>query len=168
MHLEGGCLCGSVRYRINGDPSTKETPCLCHCRTCQLSSGAPLVAWATFARVHPRSCTWAAPGNDVAAFEANPTAAAHEQDSFELTTGKPQEYFSTPQGMRQFCGLCGTQLTFQTVSREVLHITLVSLDTSDVLQPEDHFWTASKRAYMRTDDLPSCSEIPDFRYREDQ
>ena len=87
-----------------------------------------------------------------------------EQDSFELTKGKPQEYYSTPQGMRQFCGLCGTQLTFQTVSNPLIDITLASLDTPDVLQPEDHLWTASKRAYIRTDDLPSCSgSRPDRR-----
>jgi hypothetical protein len=39
---EGGCLCGSVRYRINGTPRSSS---VCFCRSCRLASGAPSVAW---------------------------------------------------------------------------------------------------------------------------
>ena len=34
---EGGCLCGSVRYQVTGDP---EVASVCHCRYCQLRSGS--------------------------------------------------------------------------------------------------------------------------------
>lgn len=40
--LDGGCLCGAVRYHLNGDI---EESAYCHCRTCQRQSGAPVVAW---------------------------------------------------------------------------------------------------------------------------
>lgn len=40
--LEGGCLCGAVRYRLDGEI---EESAYCHCRTCQRQSGAPVVAW---------------------------------------------------------------------------------------------------------------------------
>lgn len=44
--IEGGCLCGAIRYRI-------EAPALsggiCHCATCRRAAGAPSVAWASFA-----------------------------------------------------------------------------------------------------------------------
>jgi hypothetical protein len=40
--LEGGCLCGFVRYRAEG-PASNETAC--HCSLCRRSSGAPFVAW---------------------------------------------------------------------------------------------------------------------------
>ena len=43
--VEGGCLCGAVRYRVSG-PSLARA--LCHCRTCRLASGAPSVAWVVF------------------------------------------------------------------------------------------------------------------------
>jgi hypothetical protein len=43
--LEGGCLCGSTRFRVSG-PATN--PSYCHCRSCRLAAGAPCVAWATF------------------------------------------------------------------------------------------------------------------------
>jgi len=47
MHhaVEGGCLCGAIRYRAEG-PATH--PTLCHCASCRRAAGAPLVAWLTF------------------------------------------------------------------------------------------------------------------------
>lgn len=43
--LEGGCLCGAVRYRVTKAPLDSG---YCHCRMCQKSSGAPLQASAEF------------------------------------------------------------------------------------------------------------------------
>lgn len=42
--LEGGCLCGAIRYRLESVPLSVS---YCHCRTCQKVSGAPAVAWAS-------------------------------------------------------------------------------------------------------------------------
>jgi hypothetical protein len=57
--LEGGCLCGAIRYRASGTASGITH---CHCRTCRRASGAPFVTWAgfdldkfTFTRGHPSS-----------------------------------------------------------------------------------------------------------------
>lgn len=46
MEHEGGCHCGAVRYRVNGEP---QHVALCHCSDCRKSAGAPMVAWAAFA-----------------------------------------------------------------------------------------------------------------------
>ena len=43
--IEGGCLCGAVRYRASGNAYGITH---CHCRTCRRASGAPLVTWAGF------------------------------------------------------------------------------------------------------------------------
>ena len=42
---EGGCFCGAVRYRVEGEPREAG---YCHCRMCQRSVGAPAVAWGTW------------------------------------------------------------------------------------------------------------------------
>jgi hypothetical protein len=44
---EGGCLCGSVRYRVSGGPVAAT---LCHCRSCRRASGGTNVAWVVFDR----------------------------------------------------------------------------------------------------------------------
>lgn len=43
--VEGGCLCGGVRYRLEGPPLEAD---YCHCRMCQRGAGAPVVAWGTW------------------------------------------------------------------------------------------------------------------------
>lgn len=45
MSTEGGCLCGTVRYRVSGDPVAAT---LCHCADCRRASGGTNVAWAVF------------------------------------------------------------------------------------------------------------------------
>jgi hypothetical protein len=44
-HHDGGCLCGSVRFRVTAASLDSG---YCHCRMCQRNSGAPVVAWVTF------------------------------------------------------------------------------------------------------------------------
>jgi hypothetical protein len=37
MNVEGGCLCGAVRYTFSGEPFRQF---VCHCRDCQRSGGS--------------------------------------------------------------------------------------------------------------------------------
>lgn len=43
--IEGGCLCGNVRYVSDGAPKGSM---ICHCRSCRKAAGSPAVAWVTF------------------------------------------------------------------------------------------------------------------------
>ena len=43
--LQGGCHCGAVRYRVEGEPVYHA---ICHCTDCRRATGAPLVSWALF------------------------------------------------------------------------------------------------------------------------
>ena len=42
---EGGCLCGTVRFRAKGSP---KWVIWCHCQSCRKHSGAPVAAFAAF------------------------------------------------------------------------------------------------------------------------
>jgi len=40
--IEGGCLCGGVRYRLHNRPKPGSD---CHCEDCRRASAAPYVTW---------------------------------------------------------------------------------------------------------------------------
>lgn len=46
-NMQGGCLCGAVRYEATGRPHNVTH---CHCADCRRSSGAAFVRWASFRR----------------------------------------------------------------------------------------------------------------------
>jgi hypothetical protein len=122
-NLEGGCLCGAVRYRLSGKPIDAG---YCHCRLCQRSSGAPVMAWATFAVT---DCSY--------------------------TQGTPAVYRSSASGLREFCPVCGTQLVFRRPGEKTVDVTMASLDDATAIAPEYHIWTASRIAWFDTqDELP--------------
>lgn len=45
MEAQGRCHCGTISYRVAGDPIYHA---LCHCSDCRRATGAPAVSWALF------------------------------------------------------------------------------------------------------------------------
>ncbi len=45
MALQGGCLCGAIRYHVNGMPFEADH---CHCNQCRKSVGAVVMSWMDF------------------------------------------------------------------------------------------------------------------------
>lgn len=45
MTYSGQCMCGAVRYQLQGEP---KHVAVCHCNDCRRSAGAPMVSWAMF------------------------------------------------------------------------------------------------------------------------
>lgn len=43
--VEGGCLCGQVRFRATGTPDASS---VCHCDICQFMTGAAVTGWAVY------------------------------------------------------------------------------------------------------------------------
>lgn len=131
MELTGGCQCGAVRYRVNGVPQHN---CLCHCRDCRKSAGAPMVGWAAFAE--------------------------HE---FAVELGEAATYNSSGASMRSFCPKCGTGLFFRNVEflPGIVDIQTATLDDPDALPPEAHIQVAERISWMETEyALPAFKRFP--------
>ncbi len=131
--LTGGCLCGGIRYRIEHAPIDAA---YCHCRQCQRSSGAPVLAWLTVAGQH-----------------------------FGYTQGTPAIYRSAEHGQREFCPDCGTQLVFRRlVNPQTADVTLASLDDPSKVPPQYHIWMQSNISWFATGDaLPPYQDAgPDI------
>ena len=120
----GGCFCGAVRYRVEGEPIDAG---YCHCRMCQRTTGAPVVAWGS----------WDAAG-------------------FGWLTAEPKILPSSAQGQRRFCGACGTHILFWTAEEpEIVDVNLVTLDHPEQVAPQYHIWTDSRIPWFDTaDTLP--------------
>jgi hypothetical protein len=124
--LEGGCLCGAVRYRADAEPWGAG---YCHCSMCRKSSGAPVIAAASVPRA--------------ALAIADPSAAL-------------RRYRSSPAVTRLFCGTCGGQLFFDVSDEpESIDLWLGSLDEPDKLAPTFHIYEADRVNWLHiADDLP--------------
>jgi hypothetical protein len=124
--MTGGCACGAVRYALNSSPFDAGW---CHCRICQLVSGAPAMVFASVPR-----------------------------GDFEFTEGanKVKRFESTCFGHRLYCGECGTPLVMRVDHQpETVDFTVATLDQPDALTPGFHIFYASRIAWFETaDDLP--------------
>jgi hypothetical protein len=128
--LEGGCLCGGVRFRIHG----KLGPAgFCHCKQCQRASGS---AFAVNAPVRTRY------------FELHVGA--------DLV----REYESSPNKFRAFCSRCGSPVySRRDEEPEIRRIRLGTLDSDPERRPLAHVHTSSKAPWYEIhDDLPRYPE----------
>ena len=128
LPLFGGCACGNIRYRVSVTPLDTG---YCHCRLCQRTSGAPVLAWA---RV--------------------PIA------EFRYLSGEPSIYRSSAWGERRFCPSCGTQVEFRLADKpEYVELNFVTLDEPDVIEPKMHIWCSSRLPWLELgDSLPRYDE----------
>ena len=122
--LAGGCFCGAVRFEIEGP---EQFACFCHCHSCQHAAGAPVVAWATYAR-----------------------------ETFRVTRGEMHTYSSSPGVTRGICAACGTSISYEHVDRPgEIDLTLNSLDEPSAPVLKAHIWTEDKAPWLAIgDDLP--------------
>ena len=122
--LSGGCFCGAVRYAVDG-PET--FACYCHCHSCQHAAGAPVVAWATYAR-----------------------------DAFRIVSGELHAYRSSPGVTRGICSHCGTSISYEHSDRPgEIDLTVNSLDNPSTPVLKAHIWTEDKPDwFVIGDDLP--------------
>jgi hypothetical protein len=128
--IEGGCLCGGVRFRISG----KLGPAgFCHCKQCQRASGS---AFAANAPVRARYFALAA--------------------GEELVS----EYESSPGKYRAFCRRCGSPVYSRRDSEpELRRVRLGTLDGDPGRRPLAHVWVSAKAPWYEIHDaLPRYPE----------
>ena len=118
MNLEGGCLCGAVRYTFSGEPFRQF---VCHCRDCQRSGGSAF------------HIGLAVPRDDF-------RISHGELQTYESTSDSGREI------KRRFCGRCGSGLINEpAVWPDHVVIRVGTLDDPNVVVPKQEFY-ASKRA----------------------
>lgn len=124
MNNDGGCLCGVLRFTASAAPFDAG---YCHCGLCRRSTGAPVLAWVSYAA-----------------------------DAFRYISGEPTRYASSDHGYREFCGRCGTQIAYRDrddASR--VEVNVGSLDDGSWVVPRYHIWYGSRLGWFDTaDDLP--------------
>ena len=124
--LTGQCLCGSVRYRLESAPFDCGW---CHCRTCQRSSGAPAMAFASV-----RHGDWVVTEGAAAIRRTRSSSFAE----------------------RLSCGRCGTPLGIDyAIQPETFDLTVATLNEPGEVRPAFHIFWASRVAWFDPgDDLP--------------
>jgi hypothetical protein len=119
--LEGGCACGAIRYRLASQPGDAG---YCHCRICQLTGGAPVMAFATVPR-----------------------------GGLVVLRGDPAARRSSPFGQRWFCRDCGTPLAIMVTHQpETIDFAIATLDDPEAVPPGFHIWTRSRIGWFETAD----------------
>jgi hypothetical protein len=119
--LDGGCACGVVRFQLTSLPFDAG---YCHCRICQLTSGAPVMAFATVPRA-----------------------------DLTIIAGSPARRASSDFGERWFCRDCGTPIAILVTHQpDTIDFAIATLDDPDAVAPGFHIWTQSRITWFDTTD----------------
>lgn len=131
MNAEGGCHCGAVRYRIEGEPAHVA---LCHCTDCQASSGAPAVNW-------------------LAVKKDQFTQLAGDVSTYVGKTGSQRQFCPT-------CGT-GLFFRNEAVLPGIVDVQAATLDDAASFAPQVQIQCAERLGWMTSvDDLPQFDRFP--------
>lgn len=133
MILEGGCYCGAVRYRAEGEPMMKGQ---CHCRECQfITGGSPNVFLAM----------------PIAGFrytKGTPKTFARKDLDRPVT--------------REFCPECGTHMATRPQGFPAVIIKVGTLDDPKVYgNPTIAIYTIDKQSFHHIPEgIPAFERLP--------
>lgn len=117
--ITGGCLCGSVRYRVNfpKDHDFIENSAICQCTQCRKQTGSLFMA--AF-RVPLTSVTW-----------LPATSTTTEKDTERTGSDVPpgiKTFAASLSARRAFCGNCGSFLFWRSLAGDGVSFTVGSVD----------------------------------------
>ena len=80
--------------------------------------------------------------------------------AFAWLRGRPSGFASSPQVTREFCGRCGTPLTWRhDDDPHSLDVTTCSLDQPEAFPPTHHSWVHDSLGWLRFGDgLPAFAQ----------
>ena len=134
MAIEGGCYCGAVRFKIEGDALFKGQ---CHCRECQyISGGQPNIVM----------------GMPEAGFTYTKEAPAKFQRS---DLDNPVT--------REFCGTCGTHILARSPGMPgAVLLKVGTLDDPSIFEaPQMAIYTVDKQSFHHIPDgVPTFDTVP--------
>ena len=117
---EGGCLCGKVRYRVNGNPDETEGAGICHCTFCKRRTGSAFGVAAYF----PKAAVQITGG---------------ELKSYEYRSDESNKLLRM-----EFCPTCGTTVTWVGEWNSNLRtIAVATFDDPNWLRPQWQIFTRS-------------------------
>ena len=130
--IEGGCLCGSVRYKSDAEPVMQV---ICHCETCHKNSGS-------------------AYSLNVAVPEDSLAVEGDSLKTYEDHSGASGEPF-----YRRFCGNCGSHVFAGGAAYGPLYfIKAGTLDDPSWVAPTTHIWCEEK---LPCADIPAdATQVP--------
>ena len=119
MELEGGCYCGAVRYKAEGEPLLRLN---CHCRECQYISGGA------------ENVVMGMPEAGFAYTKGSPKQFKRSDLENPVT--------------REFCADCGTHLTSRAPGLPAALIKVGTLDDPSVFgAPQMAIYTVDKQSF---------------------
>ncbi len=122
--LNGGCLCGAVRYQISGEP--RFAP-LCHCRMCQKWTGSAMLATVAFDR-------------DAVVFTQGKPRVYRSSDVCD-------------RGFCADCGSSLlTRYASGGAFDDIIFIGLGTLDDPESVRPNVHYGAEAELSWMRSED----------------
>ena len=128
---EGGCQCGAVRYRLEGEPVVLA---VCHCSECQRQSGSAF----GMSLIVPRR-----------AFQL----LSGETKTFTRTAESGRDVACV------FCPACGTRVYHVPgLPGDNLNVKPGTLDDRSWLAPAIHVWTKSKQPWVPIPEAVRCFE----------
>ncbi len=153
LTLNGGCNCGSIRYRVDVPELAKrpyhpakqdiQFPMIAtdHCNDCRKATGSVISMWlcvpATMlsVRLRPAPTDTIKTTQDCGSY--HPSMTALRENSAESLGSTLRWYVSSPQRTRTFCGHCGTNVTYAIFplpegDQQMFEVVLGTLDREDI------------------------------------